>query len=85
MPLWVKGKFMSDTELTAYIARLTQERDLYRQELIETLRKASVCAAGEKDDCDVCDYGQHKQCPSKLSPYYAKVRLEQLLGVSNIC
>ena len=85
MSLWVKGKFMSDTELTAYITRLTQERDLYRQELIETLRKASVCAAGEKDDCDVCDYGQHKQCPSKLSPYYAKVRLEQLLGVSNIC
>ena len=83
--MWINGKYMSETELTAYIAHLTQERDLYRQELIETLRKASVCAAGEKDDCDVCDYGHHKQCPSKLSPYYAKVRLEQLLGVGNIC
>ena len=83
--MWINGKYMSETELTAYIAQLTQERDLYRQELIETLRKTSVCAAGEKDDCDVCDYGQHKQCPTRLHPYAAKLRLEQLLGVGNIC
>lgn len=83
--LWIDGKYMTETELTAYIARLKEERDLYRHELIETLRKASVCAAGEKDDCDVCDYGQHKVCPTRLHPYTAKLRLEQLLGVGNIC
>ena len=80
---YVDGALAAMTEFSAVIAELERERDAYRNELIETLRKATVCVEGEEVDCNGCPYyglTNSKGCPSKLSPYAAKLRLEELLN-----
>ena len=88
----INGVWYSDPELIAYIKQLTQERDAYKQELIDTLRKACMCPNAEKDiACHECPYfymvddGEGKGCPTQLEPYAAKLRLEELLGGKTIC
>lgn len=78
---YVAGATAVTAELTSLLRKLEEERDAYRRELIETLRKAATCAEGEDKDCSDCPYFSitgGKGCPSKLSSYVAKLRLEEL-------
>lgn len=78
---YVAGATAVTAELTPLLRKLEEERDAYRRELIETLRKAATCAEGEDKDCSDCPYFSitgGKGCPSKLSSYAAKLRLEEL-------
>jgi len=82
--MWIEGKYMTETEVTAYIASL-------KAELIDTLRKASMCRKQyENPDicCSECDYfyfGSKDGCPSAYNSYAAKLRLEELTGGKTIC
>jgi len=89
--MWIEGKYMTETEVIAYIASLKAERTAYRDELIDTLRKASMCRKQyENPDicCSECDYfyfGSKDGCPSAYNSYAAKLRLEELTGGKTIC
>lgn len=82
--MWIEGKYMTETEVIAYIASL-------KAELIDTLRKASMCRKQyENPDicCSECDYfyfGSKDGCPSAYNSYAAKLRLEELTGGKTIC
>lgn len=105
--MWIDGKFMSESEISAYIkqvkqdsykegylkgvdtiskelaaemAQVVKERNAYKRELIETLRKAATCAGDEYADCSVCPYDEMNPCPTKLTAYAAGLRLEELTG-----
>ena len=90
--MYVDNVWYSEPELNAYVAQLIKERDAYRQELIDTLRKACTCG-GEKHmgdcGCQDCSYFYLVQdgvsCPNALSTYAAKLRLEELTGGKTIC
>lgn len=63
------------------LQRLREERDAYKQELIEWLTKACECISGNDADCSICPYNDvvtNNGCPSKVSTYAAKLRLEEL-------
>ena len=87
--MWIEGKYMTETEVVAYIASLKAECKAYKDELIETLRKASMCREQyENPDmcCSECVYFfMDASCPSAYSSYAAKLRLEELTGGGTIC
>lgn len=63
------------------LQRLREERDAYKKELTDWLRKACECIAGDDFDCSICPYYDlvtNNGCPSKVSVYEAKLRLEEL-------
>lgn len=104
--MWINSKFMSETEISAYIkqvkqdayregylrgvntiskelsaemSRLDREKNAYKQELIDTLRRVTTCIMGDKD-CDGCKYEHYDgECPTQLRTYVAKLRLEELV------
>ena len=89
--MWIEGKYMTETEVVAYIASLKAECKAYKDELIDTLRRISMCSRQyENPDicCSECDYfylGSEDRsygCPTAYSSYAAKLRLEELTGVS---
>ena len=58
-----------------------EERDTYKRELINWLTKACECIVGNDADCSICPYYDtvtNNVCPSKVSTYAAKLRLEEL-------
>ena len=69
-------------ETAKEMSELEAERNAYRKELIETLRAAATCVRGD-ESCDDCPYAFGKSCPTKLSAYAAKLRLEDLGGRSH--
>lgn len=103
--MWINGKFMSETEILAYIkqvkqdsykegylkgvntiskelsaemSQLDRDKNAYKQELINTLQKVTTCIMGDRD-CDGCKYEHYDgECPTRLSTYAAKLRLEEL-------
>lgn len=103
--MWIDGKYMSETEISAYIkqvkqdayregylkgvdtiskklsaemSQLDREKNAYKQELIDTLKKATICIMGDRD-CDGCMYEYCPgECPTQLRTYVAKLRLEEL-------
>lgn len=103
--MWIDGKFMSETEISAHIKQIKQdsykegylkgvdtiskelsaemsqldrEKNAYKQELIDILKKATTCIMGDRD-CDGCKYEHYDgECPTKLVTYAAKLRLEEL-------
>ena len=79
--MWINGKFMSEPEIQVLVGQLQRERDAYKRELTDWLRKACECIAGDDFDCSICPY-YHKAtnggCPSKVNSYAAKLRLEEL-------
>ena len=85
--MYIGNNWLTEPEVNAYVRGLIKERDAYKEELIETLRKACTCIMGENANCYECSYyyDNGKDCPVQLSSYGAKLRLEQLLGVNNIC
>lgn len=79
--MWINGKFMSEPEIQVLVGRLQRERDAYKKELTDWLRKACECIVGNDADCSVCPYYDtvtNNVCPSKVSTYAAKLRLEEL-------
>ena len=62
--MYIDNKWYTEPELNAYVTELIKERDAYKAELIDTLRKSYV---------------------SRLEPYAAKLRLEELTGGVTIC
>lgn len=103
--MWIDGKFMTETEISAYIkqvkqdayregylkgvdtiskelsaemSQLDREKNAYKQELIDILKKATTCIMGDRD-CNGCKYEHYDgECPTRLSTYAAKLRLEEL-------
>lgn len=68
-------------ETAKKMSNLEKQRDAYKKELIDTLRKACECIEGDDFDCSICPYYDtvtNNGCPSKLSVYAAKLRLEEL-------
>lgn len=79
--MWINGKFMSEPEIQVLVGQLQRERDAYKRELTDWLRKACECIAGDDFDCSICPYYDvvtNNVCPSKVSVYAAKLRLEEL-------
>ena len=79
--MWINGKFMSEPEIQVLVGQLQRERDAYKKELVDWLRKACECIAGDDFDCSICPYCDlvtNNVCPSKVSVYAAKLRLEEL-------
>lgn len=75
------GKWYEEREMTAYVKQLERERDAYKEELKGWLSKACECIAGDDFDCSICPYYDivtNNVCPSKVSTYAAKIRLEEL-------
>lgn len=81
MGVYINGTWYEPPEIQAYVNDLLKQRDAYRQELIDTLRKAASCSRGEDYDCTLCPnhYLKLDYCPSGLSQYAAKLRLEELV------
>ena len=79
--MYVNNRWYSEPELNAYVNQLIKERDAYKEELKGWLRKACECIAGNDFDCSICPYYDlvtNNGCPSKVSTYAAKLRLEEL-------
>ena len=78
----IGNNWYSEPEVQALVAQLTQERDAYKAELIDVLRKASMCVADDDTACSECSYFYMKEyehgCPVRLRPYAAGLRLEEL-------
>ena len=68
-------------ETAKEMSDLEKQRDAYKKELADWLRKACECIAGDDFDCSICPYYDvvtNNGCPSKVSVYAAKLRLEEL-------
>lgn len=79
--MYVNNRWYSEPELNAYVNQLIKERDAYKEELKDWLRKACECIAGDDFDCSICPYYHittNGGCPSKVNSYAAKLRLEEL-------
>ena len=81
MGVYINGVWYEPPEIQAYVNDLLKQRDAYKRELIDTLRKAATCVRGEGYDCSLCpnNYLKLERCPSALSQYEAKLRLEELV------
>ena len=78
--MYIGKTWYEEPEIQVLVKQLERERDAYKQELIDTLRKAAACVKGEGYDCCLCPYYYQKleRCPSGISQYEAKLRLEEL-------
>lgn len=72
------GKWYEECEMFAFVRQLEQERDAYKKELADWLRKACECIEGDDFDCSICTFYGSIKCPSKVNTYDAKLRLEEL-------
>ena len=77
-------------ETAKEMSELEAECKAYKDELIETLRKASMCQEQYNNPdmcCSECVYFfiDANCCPSACSTYAAKLRLEELTGGGTIC
>lgn len=81
MGVYINGVWYEPPEIQAYVNDLLKQCDAYKQELVDTLRKVATCVKGEGYDCSLCPYYYQKleRCPSALSQYAAKLRLEELV------
>lgn len=81
MGVYINGVWYEPPEIQAYVNDLLKQRDAYKRELIDTLRKAATCVRGEGYDCSLCpnNYLKLERCPSGISQYEAKLRLEELV------
>ena len=79
--MYIGKTWYEEPEIQVLVKQLERERDAYKQELIDTLRKAATCVNGEDCDCSRCSYYYQtsERCPSGLSQYAAKLRLEELV------
>lgn len=80
--VYIKGKWYEECEMQALVKQLEEERDAYKAELIGFLRKACDCIMGSDADCSLCPFYfvvSDKGCPSNVSTYAAKLRLEELM------
>ena len=86
MGVYINGAWYEPPEIQAYVNDLLKQRDAYKQELIDTLRKAASCSRGEDYDCTLCPnhYLKLDYCPSGMSQYAAKLRLEELVKEKTI-
>ena len=79
--MYIDKKWYEPCEVQVLVKQLQRERDAYKQELIDLLRKASDCIVGKDADCSICPYYYmvaEGGCPSKVNTYAAKLRLEEL-------
>ena len=79
--MWIDGEFMTEPEIQALVGQHQRERDAYKKELADWLRKACECVSGDDFDCSLCrfnDINTNNVCPSKVNVYDAKLRLEEL-------
>ena len=91
--MWINNKFMTETEIQAYIAKLESELNERKAQLIGTLEAALTCKGISEDtsNCVDCLYFYIKKagdsCPSCINQYAAKLLLEELLDKPhiNIC
>ena len=79
--MYIGKTWYEECEVQVLVKQLERERDAYKQELTDTLRKAAACVKGEDYDCCLCPYYYQKleRCPSGISQYEAKLRLEELV------
>ena len=81
MGVYINGKWYEPPEIQAYVNDIRKQRDAYKQELMDWLEKACECVVGNDADCSICPYYYMVNgggCPSKVSTYAAKLRLEEL-------
>lgn len=76
--MYYNGKWYEECEMSAFVRQLEQERDAYKEELKDWLRKACECIEGDDFDCSICPFYGSIKCPSKVNTYDAKLRLEEL-------
>ena len=76
--MYYNGKWYEECEMTAYVRQLECDRDSYKEELKDWLRKACECIEGNDFDCSICKFYGSIKCPSKVNIYDAKLRLEEL-------
>ena len=79
--MYIGKTWYEECEIQVLVKQLERERDAYKRELVDTLRKAAACVKGEDYDCCLCPYYYQKleRCPSGISQYEAKLRLEELI------
>lgn len=79
--MYIGKQWYTDPEIQVLVGQLRRERDAYKKELADWLRKACECISGDDFDCSICPYYDvvtNNVCPSKVSVYAAKLRLEEL-------
>ena len=79
--MFIGKRWYEECEVQVLVKQLERERDAYKKELADWLRKACECIAGDDFDCSICPYYDvvtNNVCPSKVSVYAAKLRLEEL-------
>lgn len=80
--MYIGKQWYTEPEIQVLVGQLQRERDAYKKELTDWLRKACECIAGDDFDCSICPYYDlvtNNGCPSKVSVYEAKLRLEELV------
>ena len=79
--MYIDKKWYEPCEVQVLVKQLECERDAYKRELTDWLRKTCECIMGDDFDCSICPYYDvvtNNVCPSKVSVYAAKLRLEEL-------
>ena len=79
--MYIGKTLYEECEVQVLVKQLERERDAYKRELMDWLEKACECVVGNDADCSICPYYYMVNgggCPSKVSTYAAKLRLEEL-------
>lgn len=79
--MYIGKTWYEPCEVQVLVKQLERERDAYKKELGDWLRKTCECIMGDDFDCSICPYYDvvtNNVCPSKVSVYEAKLRLEEL-------
>ena len=79
--MYIGKTWYEECEVQVLVKQLERERDAYKRELMDWLEKACECVVGNDADCSICPYYYMVNgggCPSKVSTYAAKLRLEEL-------
>lgn len=80
--MYIGKTWYEECEVQVLVKQLERERDAYKRELMDWLEKACECVVGNDADCSICPYYYMVNgggCPSKVSTYAAKLRLEELV------